>query len=159
MATLIESLRERLGVAKDTSEADVLAAFDEALAEQASPEAPEAKPDIAAALAAVKENGQVVMDAGVVAQLQAQAKAGADAMAHIEADARAREVQAHVDRGAILPKDKDRYASLLKADAETTRAILAGIPANTIPVAEIGHGHAEGSVDVTTNDLFKNWSI
>lgn len=141
MPTVLESLSKRLGIAEDADEATALAALDEVLAEQTdageSGEPRAAAPaDIPAALEA---KGMVAVDKATLDELRAGAKAGAEARAEQEDAERARIVQSHVDRGAITPAQRDHYVALMAADRGTTEQLLDAIPANSYPVAEIGH--------------------
>lgn len=146
MSTLIEGLRERLGIAEDADEATALAALDEALAEQEQDSAPQAaaKADLVAAL---EQRGMVAVDKATLDEVRARAESGAQAMERLDSMERAKVVQSHIDRGAITPAQRETYEKLLASDRETTEALLASMPpVHPAPGSELGHD-ADGVED------------
>ena len=130
---LTAGLRERLGVT-DAAATDetLLAALDEALAEQSEP----APATAHAALPA----GFTAIDESVLADLQANASAGAAARAEQESARRDGIVAAALREGRIASASKDAIRAQLDKDEDGTTAFLATLPKNTaVPVAEIGH--------------------
>lgn len=144
MATLIESLRERLGVAQETDEAAVLAALDEALAEQVEPESLQSK-------AAQLPDGVVMIESSVLDELKANAAAGAAARAKQVADERGALVSAAIKDGRIATARKDHWLAALEADPEGAAESLAALAPGLIPVAEFGHGVSTAGTE--TEDL------
>ncbi|PRQ10625.1 hypothetical protein C1Y63_10550 [Corynebacterium sp. 13CS0277] len=164
--TFISDVAERLGVAATDAKV-VLAALDEALAEQATtvvedePDTPEdadtpeddtdaAKADALADMAEEEaaddadtpeddaEPLTVTVDAAALAQLQADAAYGAKARAAAEAAARAAIVDAAIAENRISPTSRERWLKAIAADEQGTRERLAAIPVNLIPRAELG---------------------
>ena len=136
MANLTDGLRERLGITAETDEDGLLAALDEALNERASD-----KP-------AAQTEGTVVIDQAALTELQAMAAEGREARQHqVEAD-RVRAVDSAVSTGRIPPSRRDHWLAQLAADPGAAE-VLAGLPANTIPVQAIGK---TGGVGESTDD-------
>lgn len=132
--TLKAGLRERLGVTDaDASEETLLAALDEALEERAEPTT-----EIPA--------GAQLVDAGVLASLQADAAAGRQALEQ-QASARREGIVAKAEQeGRIAPSSREQWLASLEKDEEGTQKLLASLAPNTIPVAELGHSdQAEAS--------------
>lgn len=137
---LTQGLRERLGIpaAANLDDAGLLAAVDEALAEQeVTPAAP-----VAAA------PGTVVLDAAQYEDLVASAADGRTARQQQLADNRAALVNAAVEDGRITPARRDHWVNALAADpgmAET----LAGLEKGLVPVAAAGY---VGGVNESTDE-------
>lgn len=127
---LTAGIRERLGVTDADADGEtLLAALDEALAEQV---------DETPAAPVVPEGAQVV-DAGVFAQLQADAAAGRQAL-EAQAAARRDAVVANALReGRIAPASSATWLAQMERDEDGTTALLASLVPNTVPVAEVGH--------------------
>lgn len=127
--TLMAGLRERLGMTDaETSEDAVLAALDEALAEQAEP-APVAK----------LPEGVVAIEASQLDELKATAAEVRAIREERAAERRESLVQAAIEDGRIAPARRDAWLKQLSADEEGAAEVLASLEPGTIPVAEVGH--------------------
>lgn len=127
--TLMAGLRERLGMTDaETSEDAVLAALDEALAEQAEP-APAAK----------LPEGVVAIEASQLDELKATAAEVRAIREERAAERRESLVQAAIEDGRIAPARRDAWLKQLSADEEGAAEVLASLEPGTIPVAEVGH--------------------
>lgn len=136
----LNEMRQRLGLAADADEATIVAALGEALDEQTAP-AP-------AARAALPE-GVVTIEQTALDQLQADARAGRDALTRQERDDRDRLVSAAVADGRVAPARRDAWVAMLAADPGATD-VLANLPKGLIPVDE-PQGHDRN--DDTQADL------
>lgn len=124
---LTAGLRERLGVTDaDASDEQLLAAVDEALAEQASDThtAPE---------------GTVLMDAAAFADLRSAAEDGRQARAEQARTRRETILARAVEEGRIAPASRDTWLAALVNNEDGTTALLASLAPNTVPVAALGH--------------------
>lgn len=121
-------LRERLGITDaDVADEAILAALDEALAEQA--EAPTAR----------MPEGVVAIESAVVDGMRAElAELRTFREAKAEED-RAALVEAAVSDGRIPPARRDHWLAALAADEEGMAPVLASLAPGTVPLAEIGH--------------------
>lgn len=127
--TLMAGLRERLGMTDaETSEGAVLAALDEALAEQAEP-APVAK----------LPEGVVAIEASQLDELKATAAEVRAIREERAAERRESLVQAAIEDGRIAPARREAWLKQLSADEEGAAEVLASLEPGTIPVAEVGH--------------------
>lgn len=128
--SIIQGLRERLGIptAANLDDAGLLAAVDEALAEQ------EAAPVVASAPAP----GTVVVDEAQYADLQLAAAEGRAARQEQLATNRANLVQAAVNDGRIPPARRDHWVNALAADAGMAET-LAGLEPGLVPLAAAGY--------------------
>lgn len=134
---LTAGLRERLGMADaDTTDEAILAALDEALAEQAD-ERP----------AGMLPEGAVVVDAAALAELQAAAQAGIDAREEQHRARRDGVIAAALADGRIAPAARDAWRAQLDKDEDGTNALLDSMPKNVVPLAEIGHASEEADPD------------
>ena len=135
--TLQAGIRERLGITDaGLDEQALLAALDEALAEQADPTPVAQAP------------GTVLIDAGQLDELRAQAAAGAQARAEQVANRRDALVDAALADGRISPANRAAWRAALDADEDATTPLLAGLAANAaVPVAPVGHADADQSDD------------
>lgn len=125
-------LRERLGITDaDASDVTLLGAFDLAL-EQARAE------NTTVTVTATPE-GTTLIDHGVLSQLQQDAAAGREAREAQVSDRRNSIVQSAIDDGRISPATRDSWRAQLDKDEDGVSALLASLPKNTIPVAELGH--------------------
>lgn len=134
---LIAGLRDRLGIAADTTDADtILSALDEALTERA------AEPPA----------GTVLIDADALADLRAAAEDGRKARAQQLADAHARLVDAAAADGRVTPASRDRWLKMLASDEATATEVLESLTP-TVPVKPLGYtggvGEADGDPDET----------
>ncbi|WP_454301105.1 head maturation protease, ClpP-related [Salana multivorans] len=129
-------LRERLGVTDaDATDDELLAAVDEALAEQADTNS------IGSVVLDVTSNlpdGALVVDKAVHEQLLADAAAGREAKNALDAQRRDSIITAALGDGRIAPASRDSWRAQLDKDEDGTKALLESLPKNTIPVTEIG---------------------
>lgn len=90
--------------------------------------------------------GIVAIDATVLAELQRNARQGADA--RVEQDRQRRDgiVATALQDGRITAASRDNFRALLDSDEAGTTATLASLAKNTVPVEEIGH-QAAASID------------
>lgn len=148
---LSEKVAERLGLAADATDDDVLAKLDE-LSTPAESDAVE--PDLATAVAKVQSAGQAVIDAETLARLQQQAADGAQALASITAAAHAKVVDDAIGQGKILPTQRGQYIALMESNADVTTKLLADTPVSAkVPVVEMGHAlEAQASSDLSWFD-------
>lgn len=145
--TLMAGLRERLGMTDaETSEDAVLAALDEALAEQADP-APAAK----------LPEGVVAIEASQLDELKATAAEVRAIREERAAERRESLVQAAIEDGRIAPARRDAWLKQLDADEEGAAAFLAGLEPGTIPLAEVGH--SDEVPEATEEDrIYAKWT-
>jgi hypothetical protein len=150
--SLLDGLRQQLGLAADADEATVLAANAEALAERA--DAPPADTTSTA--------GVVQVDATTLDELRRQAAAGAAAREQQEVEHRTRMVDAAVSDGRIAPARRDHWIAQLSADPGA-EAVLASLEKGTVPLSPVGHdGDAPTVVTaevVRETPAYKNWSM
>lgn len=173
-----EKVAERLGLAADATDEDVLAKIEALTAADAGAdgadsgaEAPPADAptnagvepgaaELAAAVASAAKAGGVFIPAERLQRLEKQAGEGAAALAAQIAAAHAAKLDAAIAQGKILPTERDKYAALMKADEATTVALLDQIPAEArAPISEIGHGTEPRAEDIADNPTYKNWSF
>lgn len=144
-----DDLRQRLGIADDSAdEATILAALDEALAEQ---ETAGTTPDPAGQpVASVQQlpEGVVTIDADQLAQLQADARQGREARDEQRRNHREQVVNAAVADGRIAPARREAWLAQLEADPGAEQ-VLASLAKGTVPLAETGFGAAP---DLTDDD-------
>ena len=134
--TIKAGLRERLGVTDaEASDETLLAALDQALEEQADTPA------------ATLPDGTVAIDATVLAELQANARLGAEARAEQDSNRRDAIVAAALADGRITTASSDAWREQLDSDEEGTTKLLSSLAKNTVPVAEIGHSDTLSSSD------------
>lgn len=158
MATLQEALVERLGIAADADEETIIAAVDEALAEQTNEsgsgagsegEGAPAEPTAEQFAAYARTNGLVVVDQTQHAQIVAAANEGRAARAQQLREADERIVDTAIGEGRFPPARREHWLNSLAADREGTTATIASLAKGLVPVAEIGHGQdIDNSVDV-----------
>jgi ATP-dependent protease ClpP protease subunit len=146
---LTAGLRERLGVTDaNATDDELLAAVDEALAEQAeTPAAP-------AASVALPE-GTVAVDATVWEQTQADARRGAEARAEQDTVRRDGIITAALADGRITSASRATWRSRLDADEEGTVSLLNTLEKNKVPVKEIGESDTLTSAD---DALYAKWT-
>ncbi|GAA4809588.1 head maturation protease, ClpP-related [Tomitella cavernea] len=175
MPTLMEDLRQRLGTAEDADEKTVLAALDEALAEQAGDGAGGISLDVVATggggggggavvgkldlAAEMEKRGMVAVDSETLEQLRAGAEAGAAARARQEQAEREALVDAKIQSGAVPPARRDHWIAAFAGDPEGVREALAAMPDGLIPLAEIGHAGEpeEPAADIRESAEYKSW--
>lgn len=137
---LIKGLRERLGISADVAldGPTVLAALDEALAERAEP-------------AAQIPPGTTLIDSGVLAQLQADATAGAAARAEQITARHHAVVEAAISDGRTVPAMREHWRAAMAANPEGTAQVLEGLPkGSAVPVGEAA-GYT-GSLEASADD-------
>lgn len=166
-------IRERLGLAEDATEEDVLAKLDELKADKPEPETtepegdkpeePEAeadKPEADAEPEKVDEpepvaaSGTRTVDSGAWDELQRQAKAGAEARERQVEDERERLLNDAVKAGKFPPARKDHWRTLLKQDEEGTKQVIASLAEGLIPVDERG---TAPSAETTAEQYPSDW--
>ena len=137
---LTAGLRERLGVTDATADdGTLLAALDEALAEQA---------ESTVAPAASVPDGAVVVDSAVLAQLQSNAQAGVKALAAQDTARRDAIVSQALTEGRIAAASSGSWRAQLDKDEDGIKSLLESFPKNsTVPVAEVGHSDTLTSSD------------
>lgn len=140
-AEVIKGLRERLGIPAEATltNTEILAAVDEALAEQAEPIAP-----VAAAQAA----GTVVLDEASYKELQEKAAEGSAARKEQLATARIELVNAAVKDGRIAPARREHWVNTLEADPGM-EATLAGLAKGLVPLVTAGY---TGGIDESSDE-------
>ena len=134
----LTQMRQDLGLAETADEATIVAALSEALAEQA---------DEPAATTPTLPEGVTTISTEVLADLQAQAREGAEARAQQRTETRDRAIDAAVSEGRIAPAQREHFTTLYDADPTGTVAVLSKLAANTVPVRELGHGEAAQTSD------------
>jgi hypothetical protein len=135
--TLSKGLRERLGIAGDASEDTILAALDEALAEQAEPTSNHAldlgkvtaRLDPKAVADALAEDGKVVVSRNVLDELTAQAQAGAQARAKQLEEERDATIAKAFSDGKISAERREAWKASWDKDPDGTKADLESLPA------------------------------
>jgi ATP-dependent protease ClpP protease subunit len=145
----VTTMRQQLGVAENADEATILAALDEALTERTDPPAAESTPTI--------PEGHVVIPQAALADLQANAQAGARAAETLRVQDRSRFLDGHRDR--FLPSSRAAYERQYDVDPDGTREYLANA-AVIVPLAELGHAdESTASENVTESEAYQNWSM
>ena len=143
-------LAKRLGVSEtDVSDEKLLEALDESLAEQAGDTNPEsespAEPVVVGepvlATASLPE-GVVTIDATVLAQLQDNAKRGAEARAEQDKARRDGLIATALSKGQITSASAEGWRKRLEENETLIASAIAALPENTVPVEEIGHASA-----------------
>ena len=145
-AEFLSGLRTRLGVSAEADEATILAAFDEALAEQA--DAPTVLPE-----------GVVAIDSAVLDELKADAAAGRQALDAQTSARRDQLVDAALADGRVAPANRAVWRERLDKDEEGTVALLGTLATNkAVPVDPIGYtgGQDESSEDALYASLYPN---
>lgn len=123
----LTTMRQRLGLAADADEADIVAALDA----RPEPRLPE---------------GVVTIEAETLSGLQAAAQLGREAHERQEREDRERTVDAAIGDGRIAPARREHWLNALAADAGAAET-LAGLERGLIPVTgPIGHSADEAKV-------------
>lgn len=150
----IINLRKLAGVAADADEATILAALDQAVGEASpdpapiTPAAPATPaPAVAAAAGRIPE-GAVVIDAATLQMLQEQGKQGVAAAKRLASDDRDRAIDAAVEAGKFPPASRGAWATAWDRDPEGTKAALASMPKNLVPVEHVGVGGDPDGPDI-----------
>lgn len=141
MPTLIEGLRERLGLPEDADEATVLAAVDTAVTavSDEDEEQTPAEPTLQQVAATAKRLGLVLVDGVAYAETVQAAAKGAQAWDRQQADHRNRLLDTAIGSGRIAPSQREHFAALLEADPVGTETLLAQLAPGIVPVNELGH--------------------
>lgn len=151
------AIRATLGLADDVPDEEVLRLANEKLAASAEePETPESEegqpheagsgdgePETPAGEEPAEEEkpveaGAVMIDAATLAQLKANAEAGAKLAKQTEEEKTEAFVDAAIKAGKFPPARRDHYLKLMKADREGTIQLVNGLADNMIPVEERG---------------------
>ena len=165
MATLNESLASRLGIAADADDETVLAALDEALAEQAQEPAEQAPSDAGEVTAEQVTNyanrhGFVVVDRAQHEDYIAAANEGRAARAQQLREGDEALVDGAIRAGKFGPGRRDHWLNSLKRDREGATEAINSLAAGLVPLAEVGHGvdpEPTGGTDFASVDKFNNW--
>ena len=145
--TIKAGLRERLGVTDAAaSDETLLAALDQALEEQA---------DVTPPAAALPE-GTVAIDATVLAELQSNARMGAEARAEQDRARRDGIVATALQEGRITAASRDAWRAQLDTNEEGTTTLLNSLAKNAaLPVQPIGKSDGLTSAeDALYNEMF-----
>ncbi len=138
---LTAGLRDRLGVTDaDATDEALLAALDEALAEQAE------NTTESAAIPAVPAGMQLV-DETVLADLKAGAKAGADALAAQTTARRDGIIDDALRTGRITSASQEHFRAMLEADEASATKLITSLATNTVNTTEIGKSDAINDAD------------
>lgn len=139
--TVIKGLRERLGIPAEATLNDdgILAALDEALAEQAEP---------ATVAPVAPAAGTVVLDEAAYNELKEQAAEGSAARQEQLAAARTNLVKDAVNDGRIPPSRREHWVNLLEKDPGA-ESDLAGLAKGLIPLVAAGY---TGGVDESSDE-------
>ncbi|MDO5534155.1 MAG: ATP-dependent Clp protease proteolytic subunit [Propionibacteriaceae bacterium] len=177
MSALMAGLRERLGITQDVTDAEALAALDEALAEQAAPEG-EGSGDPVDAPADAEDGDEsadesddesdeaagadesaddtVTLDAEVYADLMARAARGDEAADVAQGQAAAELVDAAIRDGKVLAAKRDGLIAAARDDMDAMRTKLASLASGTIPVSEKGRGGSDEAREADENRAVRN---
>lgn len=163
VSDLTSTLRERLGLSADASEADILASLN--LADPAAPEVPEAlevpevsetteAPElVAASTSRPAVPGVVMIESSVLDELRSAAELGRQAHQRQVEEDRAQIVNTAISEGRIAPARRDHWLQALTADHEGASQALASLAKGLVPVDEIGTGVAASAVAKPDYDL------
>ena len=155
MSELMDSLRKKLGIADESAdEATVLAALDEALAEQVEP--PALQPQNSAAppqdldqLKRLAEaSGAVIVDKGNWDDLQAKVQQGVTAAQKLRDQERDVVINRAVEDGRIPPANRGTWAALYDNDPKSTAAVIDRLQRNSVPVAAMGYALEDNDNDL-----------
>lgn len=144
VATLKESLVEKLGLDADADDEAIVKAF-EAKLEPAEPEdasdaAPVVEPSTEQITAAAAKLGLALVDKAQYEQTTAAVRELQSVRdAQVKADDE-RLIDDAIKAGKLAPANKSNWLALMDKDRVGIRATLAQLPAGLIPVAEMGHG-------------------
>lgn len=129
----LTNMRASLGLPEDADETAILAAV------TARP----APTDLS--------EGIVTIDATALATLQRNAQAGVEAREQQRIEARDRLVDEAITKGKFAASRRDHFVALYDADPDGTRATIANLAENAIPVAELGFD-ADGETVAAVDD-------
>lgn len=152
-----DDVRQRLGITDEAAtDETLLAALDEALAEQAD--------DTSGAASAQLPEGVTAIETETLNQLRASAQRGEDARAQQEREGRERIVDQAIADGKFGRARRDHWLASLTADPEGAAATIAGLERGLVPVEPIGHdtgdtAPANSLADVRESDAYKGWTL
>ena len=136
VASLSESLLQKLGLDADADEAAIEAAI-AALTANDEP----AEPTVEEVAKVAARFNLTVLDKGAHEQLVAQARDGAEARAEQLRQLDDTTIRDALASGRITPASEPQWRKSLAENRDSTNALLATLPANTaLPVNEVGHG-------------------
>ena len=141
MATLSESVLQKLGLDADADDSAIEEAIDK-LAERPTVQnvIEKAEPTVEDVKNVADKFGLTVVDKEVHDKLVADAAAGAEARAQQLREANDRVINDALAKGKIGPASADKWREELDKSPETVTALLESLPENSLPVSEIGHG-------------------
>jgi ATP-dependent protease ClpP protease subunit len=146
MSDLMGSLRQKLGIADESAdEATVLAALDEALAEQVAPPAPQPQnsavelKDMDQLKELAQASGAVILDKGVWDEMQAKIQEGVAANNKLREQERDYVLDQAVNDGRIPPANRATWAAMYDKNPKGTGEVIASLKKNTIPVQAMGY--------------------
>lgn len=144
---LDKEIRERLGLAEDASDEEVLAAMPEASSTEETETSSEENEETPASEEApaseetqepVAATGTVQVDAEELQRLREGSEAGLEAKATAEATARKQILDSAIQAGKFSPARREHWETLLKADPEGTKATIDNLEPGLVPVTERG---------------------
>ena len=150
MSDLMAALRTKLGITDDSAdEATILAALDEALAEQTEPPVQNKVEGTPADLKKLADAaGAVIVDRGVWEESQRRIQEGVDAARELRNQKRDALLNAAVQDGRIPPASKQHWSDLYDRDPKGAGEVIENLRRNSVPVAELGY-----SLEGDDNDL------
>lgn len=137
-----DKIRERLGLAEDATEEEVLTRLDELDGEETNESEAEGEtPEVEAEVEEVEEpvaasDTTVSVDKGVLEDLQRQAQEGAAARAEQLNERREAILGAAVKAGKIAPASKDAWRTKLQAAPDATEQEIEKLPEGLVPTGE-----------------------
>lgn len=154
MSELMDSLRKKLGIADESAdEATVLAALDEALAEQVAPPAPQpqnsaAPQDLDHLKKMAEASGAVIVDKVNWDDLQAKIQQGVTAAQKLRDQERDFVLDRAVEDGRIPPASRATWAALYDNDPKATASVIDRLQRNSVPVAAMGYALEDNDNDL-----------
>ncbi|NKU51525.1 hypothetical protein GS876_20980 [Rhodococcus hoagii] len=130
MPTLKETLATRLGIGADVDDETVVAALDEALAEQAT--------DANEAAAIAARAGVVTVDREQFAAMQDELAASREFRTRQETAEVTSYLNQAMAAGKFPPSKLSHYETLMVEAPKAARALIDELPANAFPVSEVG---------------------
>jgi hypothetical protein len=151
-------IREKLGLPADATQEDILKALDsdpkpdpqETEEQEAEQEQP-AEPAIAA-----RKDGTVTVDAETWAQVQANARRGAETAKRLAERERDEVLDAAILAGKFPVSRRDHYLKAWKADPQGTQQLLAEMAPGLVPVEQRGSDNS-GDVAASREMYPSNW--
>lgn len=147
MTDFTKNTAKALGLAEDADEATILAAVESAVAKPASED--KSLDDLA------KENGKVLLDAGQVNALAADARAGREAQEELHLAKFSAAFDSALDQGRAVPAQKDTLLELYGSAPEQTLKLLSESP-QSVPVTPKGSTGSALGGDI---DLFEGQKV